>query len=281
MLALVGARILVSCTSPDVPAEVETELDPAQSSPVQECRVEFDAAEAVPGPDGPRAGRQGGHSGTTPLMREVALATRDGQCSRALHAVEAFAEEDALDPSWHLWACFEDRHLRMLETGSSATWREMVALLTHLDGSSPMDQVVRWYEPARDGLEALLFALTSHSRSDSPGLRAAEGLATEPMVAWFGARILQQEAAVAVALSRSSCASDVEIAQAWARRVYVLAYARHTRVGAMVAEYHPETLVAIDSTLSAATATNSPRLVQDAYARAIEDVAARSVPSGR
>jgi len=236
-----------------------------------------------------------------PLQFMAVEATRRQDCPQALAAVQEGMKTISVDHATlysGAWLCFNEAHQRELEQGTVATWDDFKYKLPHFEGTPEQQQAAvrddktgrlgrlpHWYRPAVGGVE---YRMEMLAQDEEMG-HVLTDLLGEPTVADQLAKDVMMEALAARGLSRVPLEGRTpSLVAAWARRVYVTAWALRSSPGRLLDQYRrsdvlPEVRRLLkDSTepwvAADGTAVPVPEVVQTA-----RDVGAGNLapPSGR
>lgn len=189
---------------------------------------------------------------------------RNKECSKSLDQVQR-GMSISIDYARlynQAWLCFADAHQRPLEQASVDNWEDFRYVVPHFEGT-PEDHkealaadetllnLPQWFRPAVDGIE---FRLERYADSNDKD-RLVDVLNDqfgEPTVADQLAVDLHLVALAAEGLSRVEDPTD-EVAEWWARRVYVATRALNGRVGRVIERHRHELIPVVRDLLKSAT----------------------------
>lgn len=290
MIAMVAAIFLLipgdgeEAKDPDlVKLEVEDPHTPAPPPPITDMgsdvpeEVEPEPEEIVPdlplfSPELPKAPRRLPHRATQytqpppggPLQFQAVNAARRRDCPEALDAVQEGMREVSIDHATlykSVWLCFNEAHQRKLEHAVAPKWVDLIYQLPHFDGTPEQKQsaladhpelkrVPGWYRPAVGGVEYRLERFTADEQMDE----VMSDLLGDPTVTDHLAKDVHMEALAAEGLSRVPPEERTPaLEEAWARRVYVTAWALQNRPGRLLDQHRNELMPELRALLEAAT----------------------------
>lgn len=201
-----------------------------------------------------------------PLQYEAVLAARTRDCPSAMAAIREGMVQVSVDHATlyrGAWLCFNEAHQRKLEQDESPTWDHFVYVLEHFEGAHEdmeaaaeadpgLRDYPRWYRPPVGGIEHRLVQYTY----DEQLVDVVHDLFGEATIADHLAKDVHLEALAALGLSRVRPEERTPaLVDAWARRVYVTAWALTHRPGRSIGSHRQELLPVLRRLLDAATAS--------------------------
>jgi len=209
---------------------------------------------------------------------------RNKECAKSLDVVQNGMDIsiDYAQLYKQAWLCFADAHQRPLEQSNVEEWEDFRYVVPFFEGE-PEDRkaaladdeslkvLPEWYRPAVDGIE---FRLERYAKSDDKDkmVDVLNDQLGEPTVADQLAIDLLLVAQAAEGLSRVEDPSD-EVAQWWARRVYVATEALNGRVGRVIERHRHEIIPEIRRLLKDAS---EPRELEDGTRTSVPEVVTRA-----
>ncbi|HHO49314.1 MAG TPA: serine/threonine-protein phosphatase, partial [Deltaproteobacteria bacterium] len=199
-----------------------------------------------------------------PLQFQAIHAARRRDCPGALDAVQEAMRKVSIDHATlyrSVWLCFNEAHQRKLEHAVAPKWVDLIYQLPHFDGTPEKKQVAlkehpelkrvpSWYRPAVGGVEYRLEHFTADEQMDD----VMSDLLGEETIADHLAKDVHMEALAAEGLSRVPPAERTPaLEEAWARRVYITAWALQNRPGRLLDQHRPQLMPELRALLDAAT----------------------------
>ncbi len=191
-------------------------------------------------------------------------AARNKECARSLSLVRGMIDISIEYAALYqpAWLCFTDAHQLRLEQARVESWEDFRYILPHFEGTPEahraaleehpaLEDLPARYRPAVDGIE---FRLEHYADSDNEDKLAdvLSDLFGDPTMADQLAVDLHLVVLAAEGLSRVEDPSD-EVAQWWARRVYVATKALNGRVGRVIERHRHELIPVFRELLKEAT----------------------------
>ncbi len=190
---------------------------------------------------------------------------RNKECARSLSQVQRGMIDISIEYAalyQPAWLCFTDAHQLRLEQARVESWEDFRYILPHFEGTpeahraaleenKALEDLPAWYRPAVDGIE---FRLEHYADSDDKDKLAdvLNDLFGDPTVADQLAVDLHLVVLAAEGLSRVEDPND-EVAQWWARRVYVATKALNGPVGRAIDRHRRELIPVFRELLEEAT----------------------------
>ncbi len=190
-------------------------------------------------------------------------AARRQDCPEALNAVQdgMAVSIDHATLFRGAWLCFNEAHQRPLEQVREDSWEDFQLQLHHFEGTPEqkarhleedpkLKRMPAWYRPPVGGLEYRIERLSTDEGMD----QVITDLFGEPKLTDQIAKDLWMEAVAAEWLSTIPPAErQPAMEDAWARRVYFLAWALQTRSGRLLDDHWSDLLPELRRKLDAAT----------------------------
>ncbi len=292
-----AASVKVDKPMPVATAPIADPSDPAEPQPPEPEVVQA----PLFAPDIPPAPRRLPHRPaiyTRPppggqVQLEAVTAARNKECARSLSLVQRGMIDISIDYAalyQPAWLCFTDAHQLRLEQARVESWEDFRYILPHFEGTPEahraaleehpaLEDLPARYRPAVDGIE---FRLEHYADSDNEDKLAdvLSDLFGDPTMADQLAVDLHLVVLAAEGLSRVEDPND-EVAQWWARRVYVATKALNGPVGRLVDHHRRELIPVFRELLEEATEprelpngtrTTIPEVVLEARAVALGEI---------
>ncbi|MBX2803864.1 MAG: protein phosphatase 2C domain-containing protein [Myxococcales bacterium] len=198
------------------------------------------------------------------IQFQAVNAARRRDCPMAMDAVQLGMRTVSPDHATlykGAWLCFNEAHQRKLEQTVAMGWVEFQYQLPHFEGTpeekqsavennSELGRLPAWYRPAVGGLEYRLEMFTADEEMEE----VLADLFSEQHVADHLAKDVHMEAFAAEGLSRIPPKERTpSIVDAWARRVFVTAWALQNRPGRLLDKHRKELMPVLRGLLDQAS----------------------------